>query len=443
MASPTSGSAQVIVQDDDFNYRVRLSVGADRTTLSEGQSVTLTFTFKTRHHREPHSDSGTFLINVTGDADDYSLSTTTFSAPRSTFMSTRDERHYVATSVVTFTAAVDDATEPEEQFTLSVTRGEGTYASTELPDALTLTIAATSPPDAPLSVAAEPAGTGEIDVSWQEPPSDGGSAITGYTVQWKEVSDSWNTPDDVSEADTSGTAYTITNLSPGVEYSVRVFATNSAGNGPASAEAGAKLNNPAAGQPAISGKAQVGETLTASESGIIDSDGRTGATFAYQWIRNDGTAGAAISGATGSTYSLGSDDEGKTIKVRVSFTDDVGNAESLTSPATAAVAPAPGALTAQFLDTPSSHDGKTTFTFKLRFSEESLLSYKTLRDHAFTATGGEVTKSRRLEEPRNVRWKIHVSPDGDGDVTVVLPVTTDCAASGAICAEDGRKLSAK
>ena len=229
MASPTSGSAQVIVQDDDFNYRVRLSVGADRTTLSEGQSVTLTFTFKTRHHREPHSDSGTLLINVTGDADDYSLSTTTFSAPQSTFMSTRDERHYVATSVVTFTAAVDDATEPEEQFTLSVTRGEGKYASTELPGALTLTIVGTGPPDAPLSVAAEPAGTGEIDVSWQEPGADGGSAITGYAVQWKEVSGSWDTPDDVSEAVTTDTTYTITGLSPGVEYSVRVVATNSGG----------------------------------------------------------------------------------------------------------------------------------------------------------------------------------------------------------------------
>ena len=32
-------------------------------------------------------------------------------------------------------------------------------------------------------------------------------------------------------------------------------------------------------------------------------------------------------------------------------------------------------------------------------------------------------------------------PDGDGEVTITLPVTTDCAAQGAICTEDGRKLS--
>ena len=32
-------------------------------------------------------------------------------------------------------------------------------------------------------------------------------------------------------------------------------------------------------------------------------------------------------------------------------------------------------------------------------------------------------------------------PDSNGDVTVVLPVTEDCAAQGAICTEDGRPLS--
>ena len=34
-----------------------------------------------------------------------------------------------------------------------------------------------------------------------------------------------------------------------------------------------------------------------------------------------------------------------------------------------------------------------------------------------------------------------MEPDSDADVTVVLPVTTDCAAQGAVCTSDGRKLS--
>ena len=100
-------------------------------------------------------------------------------------------------------------------------------------------------------------------------------------------------------------------------------------------------------------------------------------------------------------------------------------------------------MTATTHDVPSAHDGSTTFTFELRFSETPRegFSYKTLRDNAFTVTGGEVVKARRLEKGKNVRWEIHVTPDGDGTVTVVLPVTTDCAAEGAICTQDRRPLS--
>ena len=101
----------------------------------------------------------------------------------------------------------------------------------------------------------------------------------------------------------------------------------------------------------------------------------------------------------------------------------------------------PTPLTAAFLATPESHDEQTAFTFELRFSEEFTLSYKTLRDHAFTVTGGSVTGSRRLEPPGNIRWEITVKPDGDAAVTITLPVTEDCTDDGAICTEDGRMLS--
>ena len=93
-------------------------------------------------------------------------------------------------------------------------------------------------------------------------------------------------------------------------------------------------STPATGRPAISGTARVGQTLTASTSGISDADGLTGVTYAYQWIRNN----ADIDGATSSTYTLVTDDAGHTIKVKVDFTDDASNAESLTSLATGTVA---------------------------------------------------------------------------------------------------------
>ena len=62
----------------------------------------------------------------------------------------------------------------------------------------------------------------------------------------------------------------------------------------------------------------------------------------------------------------------------------------------------------------------------------------TLRDHAFTVTRGtvegrKVDGARRLVSGSNIRWEISVSPESNGDITVVLPITTDCTADGAIC----------
>ena len=51
-----------------------------------------------------------------------------------------------------------------------------------------------------------------------------------------------------------------------------------------------------------------------------------------------------ISGATASTYTLVAADQGTTVKVTVSFTDDASNAETLTSAATAAVSAAANTL---------------------------------------------------------------------------------------------------
>ena len=91
--------------------------------------------------------------------------------------------------------------------------------------------------------------------------------------------------------------------------------------------------SPATGQPSITGTAQVGETLTAGTDEIEDGDGLEDATFTYQWIRVDDGTDTDITDATSSSYTLGSDDAGKQVRVRVSFTDDEGNSEEVTSDA--------------------------------------------------------------------------------------------------------------
>ena len=96
----------------------------------------------------------------------------------------------------------------------------------------------------------------------------------------------------------------------------------------------APANNEAAGAPTISGKAQVGQTLTADTSGISAANGLENVSYSYQWLSSRDTE---IAGATSSTYTTQSSDVRKIIKVRVTFTDDAGNEESLTSAAMGAV----------------------------------------------------------------------------------------------------------
>ena len=114
------------------------------------------------------------------------------------------------------------------------------------------------------------------------------------------------------------------------------------------ARAAAGANAAPAGLPAISGTAQVGETLTASVSAIEDPDGLDNATFAYQWLANDGTDDSEIAGATNATYEVAPEQVGRTLKVRATFTDDKGTEETLTSAVTETVAArapdAPGGL---------------------------------------------------------------------------------------------------
>ena len=393
--------------------------------------------------------------------------------------------------------------------------------------------------------------------------------VDSYKIQWKQSSGSWDAPADVSET-TRGpsrqraVSHFLDGLTPGVEYNIRVIATDSAGDSepsneiiytkPAAAQQSLS-NTPAEGEPQINGIPEVGQTLSADTTAIADADGLDNAVFQYQWLASD----ADIPGATGATYTVVSGDVGKAIMVRVAFTDDAGQEETLTSASTAVVtvaglqlqsatvdgatltltynevldtgvtlgtapfavsvngsprsliavgvgesnvllllsqavevgdtvtvdytAPegpdfirdirgrkaasfsgqavtndtasaqdntasasdetASAPLTASAHDAPSSHNGQDAFIFELRFSEAPTpdFSYVTVRDHAFTVTGGSVTYVRRLEPGKNVRWEITVTPGSGADVTIALNATTDCSAQGAICTEDGGKLS--
>ena len=161
-----------------------------------------------------------------------------------------------------------------------------------------------------------------------------------------------------------------------------------------------------------------GETAKFVVVGIIDDAVRDGGETFYLNFSN----------ATGATLSDGQ------------ATGTINNTEPFVNPPSDPPDPSEP-LTASFSGVPDEHTGKS-FTFGLTFSENVAgLSYKTLRDSAFSVRNGQIRRARRKQKGSNQSWTITVKPDSSAAVTIRLPATTDCEADDAICTSDDRPLS--
>ena len=243
--------------------------------------------------------------------------------------------------------------------------------------------------------------------------------------------------------------YEITEKDEGKTIKVRVTFTDNAGKEETLTSAAtapvkpAQSNEPAAGLPTINGTAQVGEALTADTSGISDADGMTNAVFRYLWTRWNGDTHEDIEGATDSTYEVSDGDEGKTIRVRVGFSDDRGNAEALTSAATGAVAARPAPLTATFPASPfqsSRHKGDddrpqviVAFNLPVQSFDKTTPSV--------SLTGATVSSLVRHEEDGlENAWVFFLDPEGNDVVVFTLVAGQSCDVGG-ICTGEGKMLS--
>ena len=195
-------------------------------------------------------------------------------------------------------------------------------------------------PDAP----DRPVGTavfiGGVDLEWNEVPGADSYDVQMYrNGQWTDL------PGDGIEIAFYGAGAIISELDPdGSSYWFRVRARSVHGfsewsdfnfmastNESKSGRQARPENVPASGEPVINGTAQVGESLTADTSDMEDGNGLDRVKFRFQWVSHDGSADTDIANATDSTYTLvAASDAGKTIKVRVAFTDRGGYSESLT-----------------------------------------------------------------------------------------------------------------
>ena len=99
----------------------------------------------------------------------------------------------------------------------------------------------------------------------------------------------------------------------------------------------------------------------------------------------------------------------------------------------------PEVVTVKVVSTPPQpHHGSNDFKTRFEFSEEvEIESESEFQQHSVEAFGGQVTDADRL---RGDLWETTTDPDSDSAVVVALRPTEDCAALGALCTAEGKRL---
>ena len=298
----------------------------------------------------------TLTADTSGIADEDGLSNASFS-----YQWKADSTDIAGATDSTYTLADSDE---GKAIVVTVSFTDDAGNAEELTSAATAAVAAK--PNSPATGAPSITGTAQVGETLTAYTSgvadEDGLSGAAFTYQWQAAN--------ADIAGATNATYTLTDSEEGKAITVQVSFTDDAGHeetlgsaataavesDPHAPQEAQAANNAPTGAPTLTGTAQVGETLTAEASGIADADGLDNVSFSYQWVADS----TDIAGATGSTYTLADADEGRTVTVRVSFTDDAGYEEELTSAATGAVAGLPPPpLTASLENAPSSHDGET------------------------------------------------------------------------------------
>ena len=236
-----------------------------------------------------------------------------------------------------------------------------TYTATEGDETHTLDVVATSTNDNGVTTSATSAATSSVldALPTITTPVITGTAQEGQTLTASASSGQSDNPvtyqwqqDGVNIAGATGSTYTATEANEG--HALDVVATSTNDNGVTTSATSAATSTvldalPTITTPVITGTAEEGLTLTASAS-----SGQGDNPVAYQWQQD----GANIAGATGSTFAVGEANEGHTLDVIATSTNDNGVTTSATSAATAAVLDAAPTVTTPLI-TGTAQEGQT------------------------------------------------------------------------------------
>ena len=265
--------------------------------------------------------------------------------------------------------------------------------------------------------------------------------LLNYRVAWTPDGESFKSADRTNwNVYTTSNQHTVTGLDAGATYQVKVRTRYEGNQGSrwtdvVTGQSAVTTNTPATGQPTIAGTVETGETLTAATSSISDDNGLANAAFAYQWIHTATDSEAYIPAATASSYLLSSDDLGHSIKVRVTFTDDDGYTERLTSSATALVVmPANVAATGQPTITGTAEVNETLTAATSAISDDNgltnaVFSHQWIRsangsDTAITDATGSTYVITNADVDSTIKVRVNFTDDDRYSETLISNATT-------------------
>ena len=345
--SATATNAHGITDPDAVTLRIRNDDGVPALSIADA-SV-------------DEGDSGSTTLDFTVTLDRAATATVTVNWATSDGTATAGTDYTAATGSLTFdagdssktvsvTVTDDDVDEPNETFTVTLavhsgaTIEDGTATGTITDDDATPTVTLTLTPDS----ISETGGASTVTASLDHPSSQATTVtVTLAPVPPAVAGDytlSTNRELTIAAGETGSTGVvTITPVNdqvdqPNKRVTVSATATNTLGiTAPQDVTLTIRDDENVAptGAPIINDTTpEAGDTLTADTSGIVDSDGLTGATFRYLWFR---VRGGETQVGTGESYTVLDADVGRRLKVVVKYDDDGGTTETVESALTETV----------------------------------------------------------------------------------------------------------
>lgn len=243
-------------------------------------------------------------------------------------------------------------------------------------------------------------GNQSAQVSWTIPASNGGT-ISGFRVEYSTDGDNWTLSQLVSA---SATSHTITGLTNGTSYFVRVTGVTAAGNGAyaISGDAVIPATTPTnTSVPTVSGQSSYGSVLSAS-AGSWNANGRALGAANYQWqySTDSGSTWNDLVGETSDQLTINGN-IGALLRIKVTRSNAVGatigystattavTASPATGPQSVSVVPGDQGLTVTW-SAPSNTGGVSLTDYQIQYSTDAV-TWNTVSRTASLTTSQQIS----------------------------------------------------